>query len=148
MKRLKLPLDPLNLVARWANIMAGRYRHPVYLVGSQLHSEKPRDIDLVCVIPDEEFKARYGCDDVEKWVNDYKSGMYDDSIWDWCADVSNQALHGMRFCRMQIDFKVIPASYDKIDYTGKPKVRIDTRPDDVVIEPPSYLSGNDYQSKD
>jgi len=45
----------------WANQMAARFNAPVYLVGSALTEEHPRDVDVRIVLPDEAFLQRYGC---------------------------------------------------------------------------------------
>jgi hypothetical protein len=52
MIKIKQEFSETHSLVRFANKMCGFYGHPVYLVGSQLTSETPRDVDLVCVIPD------------------------------------------------------------------------------------------------
>lgn len=46
----------------WANQMVLRFgtETEVYLVGSALRKEHPRDVDLCIVLPDQVFMARYG----------------------------------------------------------------------------------------
>lgn len=47
--------------------------YPVYVVGSVLRKNSPRDIDLLCVIPDEKFKMnneeKITIDDVKLFLN-------------------------------------------------------------------------------
>jgi hypothetical protein len=45
---------------QWANQIAARFNAPVYLVGSSLHEPKPRDTDVVVILPDKIFYTRYG----------------------------------------------------------------------------------------
>lgn len=104
----------------WANQMAARYGHPVYLVGSALVEDNPRDVDLAVVLPDEEFKNRFG-------------GTYNEAMRlgptpegpqpRWCAEVAKLSRQACRYHPgANIDFKVQ-------DETGAPKadrLRLDT----------------------
>jgi hypothetical protein len=127
--KLKLPLAPENRLVRWANAIRGFYGHPVYLVGSQITgSEDPRDIDIVCSIPDQEFELRYGS--VQQWIQEGESGLWTDVRWIWSDDVVKKCLHGMKETKLQIDFKVQPETHFK-EYANIhaafPPVQIDTR---------------------
>jgi len=129
-----------DLVIRWANHMSGFFGHPVYLVGSQLYKTEPRDCDIVCIIPNDEFVLRYinqstviGHTDDEKadqWTLRYQCGMYNESNWLWCDDMSHKSLQGMNQTLQLIDFKVYPQGYiDRYQktYREKPILRIDER---------------------
>lgn len=118
-----------SLIVRWANLIRAFYGHPVYLVGSSLTKENPRDCDVVCVIPDEEFILRYGVDDVKQWGFRYRSGSFDlhESCWKWADDVVHKSLQGMRFTRKYIDFKVFPESYDLEHFKEFQKLKLDSR---------------------
>src|SRR4051812_25707708 len=48
-----------QLLRGWANQIAARYGHPVYIIGSALFEERPRDVDVVCILPDKEFRNRF-----------------------------------------------------------------------------------------
>lgn len=89
----------------WANQIAARYAHPVYLVGSALTEEAPRDHDVVVVLPDELFRNRFG-------------GSYSDCVRlgpvppggpqdIWAREVAKITLQAMRYHPgARIDFKV------------------------------------------
>jgi hypothetical protein len=44
----------------WAKKAANETGYPIYLVGSTLHKEVPRDFDVVMTIPEKEFEERFG----------------------------------------------------------------------------------------
>ena len=44
----------------WANVASQEIGYPIYLVGSTLHNEMPRDFDIVLEIPQKEFEERFG----------------------------------------------------------------------------------------
>lgn len=123
-----------SLLVRYANGIAGFYGHPVYLVGSQLYKDHPRDVDLACIIPNNEFVKRYinqvevvGTTDEEKceqWGLRYQSGLYNESNWAWAKDVSHKSLQGMDYTRMAIDLKVYPQQYQDDNFGDKPKLKI------------------------
>lgn len=118
-----------SLLVRWANLISGFYGKPVYLVGSSTVKGNPRDIDVVCVIPDEEFMLRYQVDSIEQWGLRYRSGSFDlhESTWRWADDCCHKALQGMQFTHKYIDFKVYPESYDKSQFADKVKIKLDAR---------------------
>jgi hypothetical protein len=137
---IKLKLDTLNethSLVRFANKMCGFYGHPVFLVGSQLNSETPRDVDVVCEIPDIEFKLRYFSDwldsdltlnqEVDKFFLAIHTGLHTEEHWNWYDDLSKKSLFGMRTLHIPIDFKVYPKSYVNENFKGLPKLRLDTR---------------------
>lgn len=138
---IKLKLDNLketHSLVRFANKMCGFYGHPVFLVGSQLVSETPRDVDIVCEIPDAEFKLRYFPDwwdsemteaqEIEKFFLSIHTGVHTEENWNWYEDMLKKSLLGMRTLHIPIDFKVYPQSYVDVNFKDKPKLRIDTRP--------------------
>lgn len=130
-----------NRIERWANIQSGFFNGRVYLVGSSLTKEDPRDTDIVCIISDYDFCWRYGLyakhsEDkeehrkaCEEWYENYKTGTYDDTHWYWCKDVVHKAQQGARFiATINIDYKVISETMDKINFNEKLKLRIDKNP--------------------
>lgn len=131
--KLELPLSPDNLLVRWANEIRGFYGHSVYLVGSQVRgTEKPRDIDVCCILPDDEFEMRYG--DVDQWIEEGESGMWTDIRWNWSDDVIKKWKHGMEYCnrskqgfKYNIDFKVIPQKHHDECYKGDERLKLDSR---------------------
>ncbi len=49
-----------RLLSSFANQTAARFNSPVYLVGSALHSAISRDVDIVVILTDIQWKQRYG----------------------------------------------------------------------------------------
>ena len=137
MVKLKQEFTETHSLVRFANKMCGFYGHPVYLVGSQLTSETPRDVDLVCVLPDEEFKLRYFPDwwegdgmikeEVEKFFLGIHTGVHLQEHWSWYEEMSKKTLFGMGSLHISLDFKVYPESYCE-RHKDKPRLRLDTRP--------------------
>jgi hypothetical protein len=128
--KLNIPLGPENKLVRWANAISAFYGHSVYLVGSQLTAkENPRDVDVLCILPDYEFELRYGsCDE---WAKEGASGIYTGIRWKWADDCVKKSLHGMKETQLEIDFKVQPESFQEgyknmQDYF--PPYKLDTRP--------------------
>lgn len=123
-----------DLVIRYANNVSGFFGHPCYLVGSQLTKDNPRDVDLLIIIPDEEFVLRYinqhdaiGENDRQKcvqWGLRHINGLYNESNWKWAKDISHKSLQGMRFARAYIDLKVYPQSYQDDYHKDDLKLKI------------------------
>ena len=44
----------------WAKVASQEIGYPIYLVGSTLHKEIPRDFDIVVTIPQKEFEEVFG----------------------------------------------------------------------------------------
>jgi hypothetical protein len=132
--KLKLPLEPTHRLVRWANAIRGFYGHPIFLVGSQITgAEDPRDVDVICVIPDHEFMLRFGPPDL--WHQEGETGMWGHTRWIWSDDCVKKTNHGMRETGLFIDFKVLPESahegYHNI-HKEFPPYRLDTRPADLT----------------
>ncbi len=129
MEKLKLPLESSNILVQWANSIRAFYGHPVYLVGSHLKNvSNPRDVDIICIIPNEEFDLRYGS--TAKWFYEGESGIYTDISWNWSDDCIKKTLLGCKKTGMCIDFKVYPEIFAKLfDAVNYPKIKIDTRKD-------------------
>lgn len=127
--KLHLPLEPDHRLVKWANEIRGFYGHPVLLVGSQIMGqENPRDIDIVCAIPDEEFELRYG--KVGIWLQEGETGLWTEVRWKWADDCVKKSLDGMRDTKLQIDFKVQPmAQFNGYKYIHDsfPPCKLDTR---------------------
>lgn len=119
-------LDTLKkILPGWANQMYARFGHPVYLVGSCLRSEaKPRDIDVSIIIPDDEFRGRYG--DPEQWEFDTWEPEWREARQRWALDMGKLASYVSRHYHVNIDLKVIPQSYADKFFSGKERFRIDT----------------------
>ncbi len=128
-EKLNLPLSETHKLRRWANSIRGFYGHPVYLVGSQLTDKpNPRDVDVVCIIPDEQFALRFG--DHKKWEEEGASGMWTDIRWKWSDECVKRFEEASKETELYVDFKIIPQS-DHNRYSIKnekyPPYRLDTR---------------------
>lgn len=128
--KLILPLAPENRLVRWANAIRGFYGHPIYLVGSQITAkEDPRDVDVICIIPDREFELRYG--PVELWGQEGDTGLWAETRWKWSDDCVKKSLHGMEETKLCIDFKVLSdrtnRGYENIQ-KAFPPYKLDARP--------------------
>lgn len=113
-----------QLLEGWANQLFARYGHPVYLVGSALEQENPRDVDVICVLPDDEFENRFGpWRECERFGPDQTPGSKR-----WCAEVGKLSREATaKHPSVNIDFKVRAAGAwwnQREDH--KPKLRIDT----------------------
>ena len=125
LKKLPLPLPSNHKLVIWANQIRGFYGHPVYLVGSQTTGkENPRDVDVVCGIPDSEFTLRYG--DVNEWLEQGATGKWTDVRWNWADDCSKRSIDGMECTGFLIDFKVQPMAQFN-GFAHIPKIRLDTK---------------------
>lgn len=108
----------------WANQIAQRFGHPVYLVGSALEREDVRDIDVRVVLPLDEFVARYG-------FRDYQQNHWNDTGWPaarrrLAEDVGNLAAKGSLVLGLNLDLQVTSDVEAMARYDGKPRVRVDT----------------------
>jgi len=112
-------------LAGWANQIAARYGHPVYLVGSALVEEKPRDVDIVVILPDEEFTNRFG-----PWPETQMLGpIVTEGAKRWAAECGKLARWVTKYHpAVNVDFKVESDDWAALKYTGKPKLRIDSVP--------------------
>lgn len=132
-----LPLKPDDVLCRWANLTRSFYGHPIWLVGSQLYKDNPRDVDIVCWIPDDEFCFRYGVnpEHLHQWNLNVVQGVFEPSHWAWSDDNHKKGLHGMRYTGLPIDFKVMSQSFADMYHLGCTKIQLDTRPADDLLHP-------------
>jgi len=125
--KVKPDLAPEHLIVRWANRMRAYYGHPVYMVGSQLmDKENPNDVDIICIIPDDEFETRFM--NIDRWHQEQGEGRFSEEYWRWTERNIKDSLDGMVHTGWNIDFKVYCATYNKAFPEDKhPKKRLDTR---------------------
>ena len=102
----------------WAKVASQEIGYSIYLVGSTLHKEIPRDFDIVVVIPQVEYKEKFGELTKDNWqgvlvkaFNHYVKLYFD----------CEEALGECGF--VPLDFKVYPDNWfvdnDKL-LLGKP----------------------------
>lgn len=110
-----------HILRGWANQVAARFAAPVYLVGSALFEEDPRDVDIVVILPDAAFAARYeSCGDFQALGSQVSEGARR-----WAADVAKIGGQLALFHRMNVDFKIQPQSHADRFYDGW-RLRIDS----------------------
>jgi hypothetical protein len=114
-----------DILSGFGNDLFARYGHPAYLVGSGLETRtiddiwKLRDVDIVCVLPDDEFFNRFGAD----WLH-VKGGL--STAIRWVTEVGKMARQAARcMSNLNVDFKVQSESWAKARHDGKPRLRID-----------------------
>jgi hypothetical protein len=123
------PIEPGRLLASilcgFGSDLYARYGHPAYLVGSGLQSTdihsiwQLRDVDIVCVLPDDEFFNRFGAD----WQH-VQGGLSTARRWlAECGKMGRQAAGSLS--NMNVDFKVQSESWTQARHAGKPRLRID-----------------------
>lgn len=133
-------------LGRWANEMwvrFGGHGVEVCIVGSSLHSDCPKDIDISIILPDELFRNRYGMLEPE-WLAE-QSRMIPDADgkgatgalrineWApahvrWAREVGG-LVDGLAKLTQEFgppDLKVISESWTEQCHRHKPRVRIDT----------------------
>lgn len=115
----------ISVLRPWANALLQRYGHPVYLVGSAMGTTdytKTRDVDVVVIMPDDEFRWRFGGD----WPLTEGFGLVADR---YNAEMGKQARQAFNSTRnkapINIDFKVQSETWAAARHKGKLKVRID-----------------------
>ncbi|WP_221039213.1 hypothetical protein [Gelria sp. Kuro-4] len=96
----------LDAVAR---TLARKYSCPIYLVGSALNTDTPRDVDILAIMPDDEFAKRYGS--VKEWVQQGETGDWGEARWRWSRECTRQTKQLWRVTDMKIDFQIQPESY-------------------------------------
>ena len=95
--------------ARNANAFAAFYGCPVWLTGSAIHKENPRDYDIRVVLDSEDANRLFGYEENRWWKVAY-----------WNLKISRIL---SRSFKKNVDFQI---QFDDSAYSGKPRVRLDT----------------------
>lgn len=114
----------------WADQIFARYGFPVYLVGSALTEQEPRDVDVIVLMPNDDWEARWGP------ITEYKIARWSLKNKDWfmdthrkfCTDMGKLSARAARILGMNIDFRVQP----KCDCQDGPRLRLD-KCDDAFV---------------
>ena len=109
----------------WANSIAARLNAHVYLVGSALVQENPRDIDIRVVLTAEQYEARYG---ERGWIERHLFGPVEpsDGLRRWLADCAKLGDWAAKYHRMNIDFQIQHEQEVRhYGYTENPRVQLD-----------------------
>ena len=90
-------------LSKWACQIAGRFNSPVYLVGSALYKEYPRDVDVVVILSNQDFVNRYGfsCDKTQDIKDDP-----DESYLRYWNDVAKLTGWASGYHNLNLDFKI------------------------------------------
>jgi predicted nucleotidyltransferase len=85
-------------------------KYPVYLVGSVLKKDNPRDIDILCVIPDDDFEKIFNLKP-NQWKEEGKTGNWSNERYRWGSKCI--AIAGILAKRLNsnVDFKFIPERF-------------------------------------
>jgi len=108
--------------ARAADGLAKLYGAPIWLVGSALTKERPRDIDIRIVLCECEMRRRYGTR-----FPQIQHGGY--TLWEWRRAVDNikQSRALMNYGGYPIDLQ-IQSQGEAAPYATRPRIRLDTAP--------------------
>ena len=129
--KLILPMDGTHPLRMRCQGISQYYNGITYLVGSQVNPtiSTPRDVDLVCVIPDSEFERRYGT--LVEWYAQALDGRGGAVAERWAIDC-NKRSRSINVPLGMVDFKVLPSSaflsITKRHYTSAPPMQVDNRP--------------------
>ena len=94
--------------------------YPLRLVGSALSKQKPRDLDLIMIIPDLLFEELFG--PVAKWRDEGQSGEYTAVRTSWnerCIRLGRMLSRSLQTA-LPVDFKILPASLHDHGKKGSP----------------------------
>jgi hypothetical protein len=113
-----------EILPGWANQMYARFGHPVYLVGSCLNSDSPRDVDIRIILPDDEFEGRYGS--VAQWREDAWCSEWREPRQKWAKDMAKLSREISKIYVVNVDLQVYPKSYSDKYFSERERYRIDT----------------------
>lgn len=105
----------------WGKITANKIGYSVYLVGSALHKEFPRDIDIVIIIPLNEYEKMFVQLTETNWSEILaKAFNYYVNLYFECEDILGES--GL----VPLDFKIYPENWfvneDRI-LLGEPNIK-------------------------
>lgn len=116
------------LLHGWACQIAARFNSPVWLVGSALREVRPRDVDVIVTLPDEQFFRRYGLSGLgTQMIGDARDDGRHTRYWQDMAKLTGWAdfHHGNH--SLNLDFKVQDESQVSARrYDPSLRVRLDT----------------------
>lgn len=101
----------------WAQRVADAEGHPIYLVGSALTKDRPRDIDVSIIVPHDLFVARFGPIPPDGLTADVKDvrGMsaYMNKLAHYVTTERSYRLWALKagLCDTRLDLKICPDSW-------------------------------------
>ncbi len=87
----------------------------LYIVGSVRHKESPRDIDIILVLRNRDFRRYFGLT-ARRWCKEIQSGNWSAPLHYWsaiCIIVSRELEKRMGLDDHFLDFKIYPKRYFK-----------------------------------
>lgn len=115
----------VQLVIRARQLSPRYYGGPVYLVGSAVTADDPRDLDLVVVVPKALFFASYGADTADEGVGMFHVATHYAELpapWRrWARDCARQSADLTIALRRAVDFKV-QSDRDVVTISDQPRV--------------------------
>lgn len=125
-------LDFATKFRRTANELAVFYGAPIWLVGSALFEEEPRDYDVRVFLDKTEWKRLFGASSLqERTVDDLTSY----AAWEWKLGYENLKRTRILSWRMnyRVDFQIQSDGCVTAFYKSKSRIRLDTAPDWVLM---------------
>lgn len=113
--------DLITRLRPWANQLAARFGHPVFLVGSALEEEDPRDVDVVCILPSLEFWGRYG----GSLSHEAPSAQWKPGSLRWGRDMAKLGAYASQHLGVNVDLKVQADYLADHRFPDRPRERID-----------------------
>lgn len=127
-----LAANPVRVaqLRRWANRLRGRYGVPLYLVGSALRDDNPdpRDWDIRMMLPDDDFAVRFG--PVAEWRHEGNTGDWTRTRFRWSDQCVKDTKDAVAWTHLNVDFQIYAESHAADLYAGKPRLRLDSFPDE------------------
>jgi len=88
-------------------------KYQINLVGSILQKDNPRDVDILCVLPDKDFKKIFQLS-AKRFIREGKTGKWSPERCVWAKrTVAICHLLANRLKGNNIDFKFVPQSFMK-----------------------------------
>jgi len=84
-----------------------------------LKRNNPRDIDILCVIPNTDFKKIFGLS-AEQWRLEGKTGEWGEDRYKWAREtIKVGKILAHRLSSINVDFKFVPESFYAMIKEGK-----------------------------
>jgi hypothetical protein len=126
----------LERLKYFANSTAAYLFCPIYLGGSALYKENPRDVDIFAVISDWDFYLRFGR--WQDWTKERRAMFTGEITWKLARECHKRWRQGCAETMLCLDFKIIPAILQIKNYSHLPVYRLDDSPFEIEDETESY----------
>jgi hypothetical protein len=109
-----------------ANLYVGLYGAPIFLVGSTLSKDVPRDIDIRVILSDEEMWRLFG-----RPYEPKKENLWEEWQWKRAAENLKRSRELSAWSGYPIDFQV-QSMAEASPHKDLPAIRLDSAPDWVL----------------